>query len=69
MDKATSEKSYLTFTNTIMPGEKSAKAETFGPKSGNIDDIEILEYEFTLVGEDGEDIFLKYDTKLKQYEW
>lgn len=69
LDKATSEKSYLTFTNTIMPGEKSAKAETFGPKSGNIDDIEILEYEFTLVGEDGEDIFLKYDTKLKQYEW
>lgn len=69
LNKDVNEKSYLTFTDTIMPGETSAKTDTFGPSTGNIDDVEILKYQMTLVGEDGEDIFLEYDTKLKQYEW
>ncbi|MBM7836348.1 hypothetical protein [Clostridium sardiniense] len=67
--KDKNEKTYLTFTDTIMQKEKSGKTESFAPKTGKKEDIEILKYEFTIRGDDGEDIYLEYDTKLKEYSW
>lgn len=68
-NKDTGEETYLTFAKTIKPGETSEKASTFAPKSGKLDDVEILRYNMTLEGENGEEISLKYDTRLKQYQW
>lgn len=68
-NKDINENSYLVFTNTLMPNETSPKTNAFAPKTGKKEDIEIIKYEFTLVGEDGKDIYLDYDPKLKTYEW
>lgn len=67
--KDQNEKTYLTFVDTIMPKEKSSKTDAFAPKTQKKEDIEILKYEITIAGEDGKDIYLDYDPKLKQYEW
>lgn len=67
--KDKNEKSYLTFTDTIMPKEKSSKTDTFGPNTQKKEDIEILKYDITIAGDGGNDIYLEYDPKLKQYEW
>lgn len=67
--KDKNEKTYLGSYDTVMPGEMSPKFESFAPATGNADDIEYLEYEITVVDEDGEEIYLSYDVKLKMYEW
>lgn len=67
--KDKNEETYLMFLDTIMPKEKSVKSETFAPDTGNKEDIEILNYEFVLYNEGGEDIYLEYDPKLKEYNW
>lgn len=67
--KDQNEKSYLSFYDTIMPKEKSSKTETFGPKTQKKEDIEIIKYDITIAGENGNDIYLEYDPKLKEYSW
>lgn len=67
--KDKNEKTYLGSYDTVMPGETSPKFECFAPETGNIEDIEYLKYEITVVDENGEEIYLTYDVKLKTYEW
>lgn len=67
--KDKNEKTYLTNYDTIMPGETSPKFETFAPATGNSDDMEYLSYDITVVDENGEEIYLTYDAKLKTYKW
>lgn len=69
LNKDTGEESYVTFANTIMPGKTSDKSSTYAPKSGKIEDVEVISYNMTLGEEDGKDINLKYDARLKQYQW
>lgn len=67
--KDKNEKTYLTNYDTIMPGETSPKFETFAPATGNSEDMEYLSYDITVVDENGEEIYLTYDVKLKTYSW
>lgn len=67
--KDKNEKTYLTNYDTIMPGETSPKFETFAPETGNSDDMEYLSYDITVVDENGKEIYLTYDVKLKTYSW
>lgn len=67
--KDKNEKTYLTNYDTIMPGETSPKFETFAPATGNSDDMEYLSYDITVVDENGKEIYLTYDAKLKTYSW
>lgn len=67
--KDKNEKTYLTNYDTIMPGETSPKFETFAPATGNSDDMEYLSYDITIVDENGKEIYLTYDVKLKTYSW
>lgn len=67
--KDTNEKTYLSNYDTVMPGETSPKFDSFGPSTGNADDIEVLEYEINVIDEAGEVIYLTYDTKLNTYKW
>lgn len=66
--KEENEKTYLSIYDTVKPGETSPKFETFAPESGEEDDIEVLEYELTIQGEDGTEYFVNYDVKLDKYE-
>jgi ABC-type Fe3+-hydroxamate transport system substrate-binding protein len=67
--KDKNEKTYLGNYDTIMPGETSPKFESFAPETGNVEDIEYLQYDITVVDENGQEIYLTYDVKLKMYEW
>lgn len=67
--KDKNEKTYLTNYDTIMPGETSPKFETFAPATGNSEDMEYLSYDIIVVDENGEEIYLTYDAKLKTYKW
>lgn len=67
--KDKNEKTYLGTYDTVMPGETSPKFESFAPATGNSEDIEYLQYEITVIDENGEEIYLSYDVKLKTYEW
>lgn len=67
--KDKNEKSYLSNYDTIMPGETSPKFETFAPDTGKSEDIEYLEYQISVVKEDGTTVYLTYDAKLKTYKW
>lgn len=67
--KDKNEKTYLGTYDTVMPGETSPKFESFAPATGNAEDVEYLQYEITVVDENGEEIYLSYDVKLKTYEW
>ncbi|CAM2079568.1 MAG: DUF4352 domain-containing protein [uncultured Clostridium sp.] len=67
--KDKNEKTYLVTYDTVMPGETSPKFESFAPATGNAEDVEYLQYEITVVDENGEEIYLSYDVKLKTYEW
>lgn len=67
--KDKNEKTYLGTYDTVMPGETSPKFESFAPATGNSEDIEYLQYEITVINENGEEIYLTYDVKLKTYEW
>ena len=67
--KDKNEKTYLSNYDTVMPGETSAKFETFAPETGNTEDIEYLQYDITVIDENGQEIYLTYDVKLKMYEW
>lgn len=67
--KDKNEKTYLGTYDTVTPGETSPKFESFAPATGNSEDIEYLQYEITVINENGEEIYLTYDVKLKTYEW
>lgn len=67
--KDKNEKTYLATYDTVMSGETSPKFETFGPDTGSSDDLEYLEYQITVVDENGKEIHLTYDAKLKTYKW
>ncbi|MBN1070510.1 hypothetical protein DVV81_04895 [Clostridium botulinum] len=67
--KDSNEKTYLSTYDTVLPGEASPAFNSFGPKTLNMDDIEILKYEITITNADGSKTYLNYDNKLKQYSW
>lgn len=66
--KETNKTTYLMTYNTVLPGETSPKFNTTGPKSKEINDIQILKYEITIVNKDGTKTKIEYDNKLKQYK-
>jgi hypothetical protein len=67
--KDKNEKVYLNNYDTVMPGETSPKFKAFGPETGNKEDMEYLNYDITLVKEDGTTVYIEYDAKLKTYKW
>ena len=67
--KDKNEKTFLGNYDTVMPGETSPKFESFAPKTGNTEDIEYLTYDITVIDDNGTEIYLTYDVKLKKYEW
>lgn len=67
--KDKNEKTYLSTYDTVLSGETSPVFQSFGPDTRSADDIEYLEYEITVVDEDGKEIYLTYDAKLKTYKW
>lgn len=67
--KDKNEKVYLMCYDTILPGGTSSKFNTFGPKTQNKNDIEILKYTITVANSDGSKTYIKYDPKLKTYDW
>jgi hypothetical protein len=67
--KDTNKTTYLMTYNTVLPGETSPKFNTIGPKTKNMDDVQILKYEITIANNDGTKTNIEYDNKLKQYKW
>lgn len=67
--KDKNEKTYLSSYDTVLSGETSPIFQSFGPDTKNPDDVEYLEYQITVVDEDGKEIYLTYDVKLKTYKW
>ena len=63
------DKYYLGTYDTLLPGDTSSISDTFGPKSGNVEDMELLEIEITCLDENNEKIYIDYDVKLKTYIW
>lgn len=59
---------YLSTYDTLLPGDTSTIADTFGPSSQNLNDAELLKANFTI--EDGDTrIYVEYDAKTKKYSW
>lgn len=69
MFKDNEETAYIDNVDTVMPGETSTKFETNGPKSQDEEDIEPLSIDIRSQKEDGTDISIYYDYKLKTYEY
>lgn len=67
--KDTNETTYLGTHDTVMPGETSSKFDTFGPKTQNDDDYEILKLKIVAKNEDGNDLYIDYDFKLNEASW
>lgn len=68
-NKDVNEKSYAGIFDTVMPGEKSAKFETFGPKTSKKEDMEVLKLEYKVKDtENKKEYMFEYDYKLKEYE-
>ncbi len=66
--KDENDKTYLTSYDTVLPGEVSPKFDSFGPKSGKKEDIEVLTYDLTIQDENGIEYYIYYDVKLDKYE-
>ena len=66
--KVDDEKTYLSCSDTLLPGETSSLAETFGPKSGDIKDAQLLKTSVTFLDEDKNEYYTDYDVKLDSYE-
>lgn len=60
------ETTYISSNKTLGPGETSDFIKCFGPKSGNISDIEAKSINIK-VNEAGKMVFVDYDTKLGEY--
>lgn len=67
--KDKNEKTYLGTYGTVLSGEKSPTFQSIGPDTGKIDDAEYLEYGITVIDENGKEIDVTYDAKLKTYKW
>ncbi len=65
--KDSNEKTYLSTYDTVLKGETSPIFSTFAPASGDLDDMEILKYDMTIIKEDGTKVYLQYDVKLDSY--
>ena len=66
--KVDDEKTYLSCVDTLLPGETSSLTETFGPKSGEIKDAQLLKTSITFLDEDKNEYYTDYDVKLDSYE-
>lgn len=62
------EKTYLIAYDKVMPGETSPKFKSRGPLTQNKEDYEILKIEITAKKSDNQEMIIKYDNKLDQYE-
>lgn len=67
LDKIINEKQYLSTYDTLLPGDTSSKSETFGPNSGNINDLQLLETEIVILKDSGDKVYITYDHKTKRY--
>lgn len=67
--KDSNEKTYLTNYDTVMPGETSPKFESFGPKTQDPNDYEILKLEVTAKTETGNKLYIEYDFNLNEATW
>ena len=63
------EKHFLSSYKTLLPGDVSTREEIFGPSSGKLEDMELLNIEITCLDKDNQEIYVNYDTKLKAYDW
>lgn len=59
---------YLTCVDTVLPGEKSTKFNSFGPKTQLKSDFEFLKCDITIVDNNGDKTFITYDYKLNTYK-
>ena len=60
---------YLSTHDTVMPGETSPNFDCFGPDTQSESDYEILTLEVTARKEDGNNLYIDYDLKLKEASW
>ena len=67
--KDNDKQTYFTNYNTVLPGEKSSRMNSFSPESKKIDDIEILKVNFTIKDKQGNERHIEYDNKLKIHEY
>lgn len=57
-------------SETLLPGQVSTMQETFGPTSGDIKDVKLVEMTIYLKDENGNTTFIvDYDHKTKKYNW
>ena len=67
--KDMNENTFLTCVDTVLPGETSSKFESFGPKTLDPNDYELLELSITAQNDDGEPLYIDYDLKLQTASW
>jgi len=63
----TNETAYYTTHYTVLPGETSTIFDSFGPESGNPEDLQFLSVEYNVYVGDGKVIEYDYDYKLDNY--
>jgi hypothetical protein len=67
--KDSNETTYLSTYDTVMPGETSAKFESFGPETMDLNDIEVLTLDIKARLPNNNDMYIEYDFKLDWAEW
>lgn len=65
--KDTNTVTYFSSVDTVKPGETSPVFDSFGPESQDDTDIEITQYTIKVHLDDGEIVYVDYDTKLGTY--
>ena len=65
MLKDTGEVIEVQFNEAVEPGKSSSAIKSKAPKSGKIEEVELLKYKISLRS----GTYMEYDTKLKQYNW
>ena len=67
--KDKNDKTYLSNSDTVLPGETSPNFDSFGPNTRNINDVEKLTLEIIAMTENNKKLYIEYDFKLGMAEW
>lgn len=66
--KDVNEKTYYSTYDTLLPGDTSSVFESSGPETGLVSDMEPLEIQIIVQGEDGTEYHIDYNVKTEKYD-
>lgn len=67
LKKDVNETTYYSNYDTILPGETSPNFSASGPSTSDLADIEVLEYGYKILNDEGKEYFIEYNVKTDIY--